>query len=94
MYEAKKYEASIEVYEQLLKQNPNYRYYHSKKGLAYFHLGVYQKAQESFRLATLYANPDNKETLATDYTNLAATYSALDKNEKAYEYSLKAYHLD
>lgn len=94
LYKAKDYQASILVYDQILKLDPKNVYSLSGRGISYYYLEDYNKAKESFRLAVLYRDPDDKQSLANDYSNLSAIYSSLYDDKKAYEYALKAYSLD
>lgn len=94
LYKAKDYKASLELYNKLLALKPNHSYYLSRKGLCYFKLDDYQKAKENFRLSALYEDPNDKEALATNYSNLSACYSSLEEDKKAYEYALKAFYMD
>lgn len=94
LYEAEDYQAAILVYNQILKLDPNNASHLSSRGISYYYLRDYNKAKESFRLAILYRDPDDKKLLANDYSNLSSIYSSLEEDKKAYEYALKAYSLD
>ena len=94
LYNAKQYNASIQIYNLLLSKNPKNSFYLSNQGLNYFKLNDFKKTKENFRLSILYEDSDNKESLAINYSNLSACFLELNEFTKGYEYALKAYHLD
>jgi tetratricopeptide (TPR) repeat protein len=94
LYKLKEYNASIEIYDNLLAKKPNNSHYLLYKGLCFFNLGNYQKAKEYCRLAVLYANTNEKESLSNYYSNLSACYYQLSDVKKAYECAMKAYYLN
>lgn len=88
------FEEAAKRYEELLKMDHNNAYLLSQCGLCYFYLDSFEKCKEKFRLAVLYGDVNDSETMASYYTNLCAAYSNLNQDEEAYEYAMKAYQLD
>ncbi len=86
--DAKEYQKALVIFEKLCDEEPNNPTYLSHAGIAYFRLERFDKAKEKFRLAVLYSQ-DNE----THLSNLAAAYSNINENQKAYEYALKAMHV-
>ncbi|MCL7987082.1 hypothetical protein M8998_03900 [Sphingobacterium sp. lm-10] len=93
-YQDEEYARAAQLYEELLEKDYNNAYLLSQCGLCYYLQQEFQLAKEKFRLATLYANVDDKETLALYHSNLSAAYSNLDEDEQAFEHAVKAYYMD
>lgn len=89
--DSKNYKEAIIVFEKLLTEQPKNVRALNNAGRAYFNSKNFEKAKEKFRLAALYASPDDKEDLALYYSNLSASYTYLNDDEKAYQYAMKAY---
>lgn len=93
-YQDKEYAQAAKLYEEILEKDYKNSYLLTQCGLSYYHQQKFQEAKEKFRLATLYGNVDDRETMALYHSNLSAAYSNLDDDEPAFEHAVKAYYLD
>lgn len=93
-YQDKEYAQAARLYEEILEKDYKNSYLLTQCGLSYYHQQKFQEAKEKFRLATLYGNVDDTETMALYHSNLSAAYSNLDDDEPAFEHAVKAYYLD
>lgn len=83
--ESKSYKEAIPLLTQVLDKEYNNHLALNKLGICYFELGDYNKAKENFRKAVLYSEKNSYYL-----SNLSATFSRLNEDEKAYEYARKA----
>lgn len=88
------YSLAIPYYIEYLKTNDHdYEAFH-RLGVCYFRVKDFEKARENFRRAALLCPVNEKEKLATYYSNLSAAYSYLQDYEKGFQYALKAYNIN
>ncbi|MCQ4142654.1 tetratricopeptide repeat protein [Chryseobacterium sp. EO14] len=88
-YKAKNYEKAIPFLKKSVELDNRYHYALNELGLCYFYLKNYTKAKEYFRLAILYSDKN-----VVYYSNLAAVFSNLGEDEKAYDYARKALEIE
>lgn len=94
LYKEGQYRLAAEEYEKYLKlENKDHDALESA-GISYFYIHEFEKAKEKFRLAALYCPVEDTETLAGYYSQLSASFSNLNDDEKAYDYALRAYNLN